>query len=409
MGARAGQPRRPAARARGAAGRACWARACGVMAKGAGPGTRRGAGAGGRGRGPRGPQAGLVVGVAAAVLLAGGLWGLSGGGRAGAGWGRGGGEARGREGGVVRLLEEPSPPGEGGVGKGEGESNTPSASPQLAEGAGSGRPPASEPRFYRVRVVQEFPHDRESYTQGLLHHSDCSGTAASPCRDILYESAGLYKKSTLREVLLQTGEVLQSTRMPNHIFAEGLAVNPLRPGELVQLAWQTSTGFSYDRETLNKIGEFNTTLGDGWGLTNSPEFLIATDSGSALHFLDPATFQPVRSVDVTEASGRSVHRLNELEWVEGEVWANIYGKGCIVRIDPDNGSVLGWVVGVEELLRKDYGVSGEVMNGIAYDSATQRLWLTGKRWDKLFQVEIDEVNESFTTAQLRRRDLNCLY
>ena len=260
-----------------------------------------------------------------------------------------------------------------------------------------------------MRVVQEFPHDRESYTQGLLHHSDCSGTAASPCRDILYESAGLYKKSTLREVLLQTGEVLQSTRMPNHIFAEGLAVNPLRPGELVQLAWQTSTGFSYDRETLNKIGEFNTTLGDGWGLTNSPEFLIATDSGSALHFLDPATFQPVRSVDVTEASGRSVHRLNELEWVEGEVWANIYGKGCIVRIDPDNGSVLGWVVGVEELLRKDYGVSGEVMNGIAYDSATQRLWLTGKRWDKLFQVEIDEVNESFTTAQLRRRDLNCLY
>ena len=261
-------------------------------------------------------------------------------------------------------------------------------------------------------MLEELPHDTSSYTQGLLYRNECSSGAGSnrtsSCQDVLYESAGLYGKSSLRRVALRTGEVLQSRRMPGDIFAEGLAVNPRRPDELVQLAWRTSAGFTYDRETLTLTGEFSTTLGDGWGLTSDAEHLIATDSGNVLHFLDPDTFRPVRAVPVADATGRPLYRLNELEWVEGEVWANVYGKSCIARIDPGSGAVAGWVVGLERLLRDDYGATGEVLNGIAYDPATRRLWVTGKNWNKIFQVELYEVQEAITTQDLRSR-LNCMF
>ena len=275
-------------------------------------------------------------------------------------------------------------------------------------------PPRPTPplRFFRARVLEELPHDTSSYTQGLLYRKECSPGAGSnrtsSCQDVLYESAGLYGQSTLRRVALRTGEVLQSRRMPGEVFAEGLAVNPRRPDELVQLAWRTSAGFTYDRETLALTGEFSTTLGDGWGLTSDSEHLIATDSGNVLHFLDPDTFRPVRAVPVTDAAGRPLYRLNELEWVEGEVWANVYGKSCIARIDPGSGAVAGWVVGVERLLRDEHGATGEVLNGIAYDPGTRRLWVTGKNWNKVFQMELYEVQEAITARDLRS-SLNCMF
>jgi len=243
-----------------------------------------------------------------------------------------------------------------------------------------------QPSLYTYSVRNAFPHDPDSFTQGLLYYKD----------DILYESAGLYGRSTLREVDLTTGRVIRSRPLARMDFAEGLALHDDR---LIQLTWRSPKGLLYDRRTFEPLGEFNTGLADGWGVTNedqSGKELVATDSGSSLLFLDPTTFKVKREVQVHD-EGTPINWINELEWIDNEIWANIWQRECIARIDPETGRVKGWVLlqGLKNsLLQENRGIRGQrmdVLNGIAYDKERQRLFVTGKLWPKLFELELRQI------------------
>lgn len=221
-----------------------------------------------------------------------------------------------------------------------------------------------------LEVVQKLPHDRSAYTQGLVFYGGN-----------FLESAGLYGESTLRKVDVETGAVLERRELDDRFFAEGLEeLN----GRLYQLTWQEQTGLVWDADRLELIDQFQYT-GQGWGLATDGEFLIVSDGSYRLRFIDPATFAVDRVLEVRDA-GRVVFSLNELEWVDGELWANIYQEDNIARIDPVTGEVIGWV-NVGGLLPFWAEMRGaEVANGIAYDEATDRLWVTGKNWPTVFEV-----------------------
>ncbi|HOZ46781.1 MAG TPA: glutaminyl-peptide cyclotransferase [Candidatus Hydrogenedentes bacterium] len=223
-------------------------------------------------------------------------------------------------------------------------------------------------------VVNTFPHDPEAFTQGLLFHEG-----------VLYESTGLYNESSLRRVALETGEILAQHRLSNEMFGEGLA---LWQDRLFQLTWKESTAFVYDRTTLEPMGQFHYP-GEGWGLTSDGKRLIMSDGTATLRFLDPETFGETGRV-LVRASGQPVTRLNELEYVRGEILANVWRTDRIARISPKSGKVLAWI----DLkgLPNERGTlsSTDVLNGIAYDEPNDRLFVTGKRWPKLFEIQIVE-------------------
>lgn len=229
---------------------------------------------------------------------------------------------------------------------------------------------------YTYEVVNTFPHDPEAYTQGLVYYEG-----------VLYESTGQYGASSLRRVELQTGRVLQRVAVPREYFAEGLA---LFQGRLFQLTWQAQKGFIYDLQSFRQTGEFRYT-GEGWGLTHDGESLIMSDGSQQIRFLDPATFQVRRIISVND-QGRPIQRLNELEYIRGEIYANIWQTDRIVRIDPATGRILGWIDLTGLLPAQDRRREVDVLNGIAYDEANDRLFVTGKLWPKLFEI------------RLRRRD-----
>ncbi|HEX8294486.1 MAG TPA: glutaminyl-peptide cyclotransferase [Pyrinomonadaceae bacterium] len=231
---------------------------------------------------------------------------------------------------------------------------------------------AGQPRFYGYEVVNAFPHDPDAFTQGLVFHGGA-----------LLESTGLERHSTLRRVELQTGRVLQKVEVPAQFFAEGLT---LFGGKLYQLTWKAEKGFIYDPKTLEKTGEF-TYVGEGWGLTHDADSLILSDGSDQLRFIDPNDYRVRRTVSVSDG-GRPVEELNELEYVKGEVYANVWHQNRIARIDPQTGRVKGWI-DLSGLL-KPGEVSDEeaVLNGIAYDEAGDRLLVTGKLWPKLFEVRL---------------------
>jgi glutamine cyclotransferase len=220
-------------------------------------------------------------------------------------------------------------------------------------------------------VVRTYPHDRDAFTQGLQY---LDGQ--------LYEGTGLRGRSSIRRVNLQTGAVSQRLDLDRPHFGEGITV---LNGELFQLTWQSGVAFVYDSRTFDLRRSFRY-RGEGWGLTHDRTHLIMSDGTDALRFLDPATFTEQRRVRVT-ADGVPVRALNELEYINGEIWTNIWGTDRVARVDPRSGHVTAWV-DFSGLLTQQERLSADVLNGIAYDEAGDRIFVTGKLWPKLFEIRI---------------------
>jgi glutamine cyclotransferase len=222
--------------------------------------------------------------------------------------------------------------------------------------------------------VNTFPHDAKAFTQGLVFHEGA-----------LLESTGQYGESTLRRVELKTGKVLKRVEVEPQIFAEGLT---LLNGKLYQLTWQNKRGFIYDAGTFERTGEFAYT-GEGWGLTHDADSLILSDGTSQIRFIDPADYRVKRAINVNDR-GRPITQLNELEYVKGEIYANVWHQNLVARIDPQTGRVKGWIDLSGLLKPGDVTDEEAVLNGIAYDEAGDRLFVTGKLWPKLFEVRLKQ-------------------
>ncbi len=228
------------------------------------------------------------------------------------------------------------------------------------------------PPVEAVRVIATYPHDAGAFTQGLFF-SDGR----------LFESTGQHGESAVREVDLVTGKVKREVRLPAEYFGEG---STGWGGTIVSLTWKHGTGFRWDRETFRRLGEFRY-AGEGWGLTQDGESLILSDGTSELRFLDPETFAERRRVRVTWR-GQPVREINELEFVRGEVLANIWHSALIVRIDPATGAIKG-IIDLSEITASVQVPDEEaVLNGIAYDDKAGKLYVTGKRWPKLFEIAL---------------------
>jgi glutamine cyclotransferase len=224
-------------------------------------------------------------------------------------------------------------------------------------------------------VVRTYPHDALAFTQGLFF-----------LNGYLYESTGLEGRSSLRKVRLEDGSVMQKYDLPRQYFGEGIVQWKDR---LIGLTYRSQTGFVYDLATFKPLRRFKY-AGEGWGLTHDGKRLIMSDGTSELRFWDPETLRETGRIKVTH-EGRAVGSLNELEWVKGEIFANIWQTDRIARIDPDSGKVLGWI-DLTGLLKSSERIEGytDVLNGIAYDANRGRLFVTGKRWPKLFEIRVTE-------------------
>ena len=231
--------------------------------------------------------------------------------------------------------------------------------------------PKIAPR-YTYESMNTYPHDRQAFTQGLLFADG-----------FLYEGTGLYGASTLRKVALESGEVLQLRELPEQFFGEGLT---LMGDRLIQLTWQSRVGFVYDRESFELMRQFNYPT-EGWGLTHDGRQLIMSDGSATLFFLDPETFAEIGRVEVRDHRG-PVKRLNELEYVGGEIYANIWTTDYIARIAPQTGRVVGWIDLHGLLSPPERGTRVDVLNGIAYDEKNDRLFVTGKWWPSLFEIKL---------------------
>lgn len=239
------------------------------------------------------------------------------------------------------------------------------------------RPPLSvepAPRRFKIRIVNEYPHDPDAFTEGLVFS-----------KGFLYESTGLNGRSSLRKVELQTGRVVKEYDLPLRYFGEGLAVSG---GALVQLTWKTGKGFVYNPETFAVEREFDYT-GEGWGLTSDGSSLIMSNGTGELVFLDPRTFEKKYSLPVQDA-GKPVRFLNELEYIKGEIYANIWQEDFIAVISPKTGQVTGWINIAPLRGRLPAGTKVDVLNGIAFDAERDRIFVTGKNWPRLFEIQITE-------------------
>jgi glutaminyl-peptide cyclotransferase len=232
---------------------------------------------------------------------------------------------------------------------------------------------AAEVPIYDYEVVHVYPHDPDAFTEGLFY-----------LNGFLYESTGLEQRSSIRKVRLRTGEVVERYDLPGPYFGEGI-VN--WGGRLIELTWQSRVGFVYDLKTFKRQGEFHYE-GEGWALTQDGAQIYMSDGTSSLRVLNPKTLLPTGSIPVT-LDGKAVERLNELEWVKGEIFANVWQTNWILRIDPRNGRVVG-AIDMKGLLPAADFVHGktDVLNGIAYDPQGDRLFVTGKNWPKLFEIRL---------------------
>lgn len=238
--------------------------------------------------------------------------------------------------------------------------------------ASCGASAPAEPPVDTYRVVRAYPHDPTAFTQGLFY---LDGK--------LYESTGLNRQSTVREVRIEDGKVLRSVSIPPQYFGEGV-VN--WGSEILSLTWQDGLGFRWNRADFRPTGQFRYS-GEGWGLTQDGESLILSDGTAELRFLDPKTMAVRRRLSVT-FQGQPVQNLNELEWVKGEIYANIWMGRRIARIDPKSGKVKGWIDLSGLVAENATGDPDAVLNGIAYDAARDRLFVTGKNWAKLYEIDI---------------------
>lgn len=222
------------------------------------------------------------------------------------------------------------------------------------------------------QVIASYPHDPVAFTQGLVFKNDQ-----------LFEGTGKLGESSLRRVDLATGAVQKIAPLNSHYFGEGITVLDDR---IYQLTWQNRLGIVYDLASFNVEKTFQFT-GEGWGLTNDGKYLIMSDGTSTIRFLDPKTFAVVKRITVRGQHGK-VERLNELEFVKNEIWANVWYQDTIVRISPDTGDVLGWVDLSNLYPRSQRRSNEDVLNGIAYDPDSDRLLVTGKNWPHLFEIKV---------------------
>ncbi len=236
----------------------------------------------------------------------------------------------------------------------------------------SGRSSSSEVPIYTFQVLNAWPHDTAAFTQGLEIHQGS-----------LYESTGQHGSSSLRQVELQTGRVLRKVDVPRQYFAEGLTVFQ---GKIFQLTWQSHKGFVYDLKSFELLGEFGCES-EGWGLTHDERHLIMSDGTNQIRFLNPVNYQVEKSIKVYDGD-HPLMKLNELEYINGEIYANIWETDWIVRLDPGTGKILGWIDLKNLLPASDRSATTNVLNGIAYDETSDRLFVTGKLWPKLFEIRL---------------------
>lgn len=246
-----------------------------------------------------------------------------------------------------------------------------------------GKTPANKPKANTsttavqtagYEVVNTFRHDPQAFTQGLVFRDG-----------FLFESTGQHGESTLRKVDLATGKVLKSYSVPEEYFAEGMTI---LSDKIYQITWQENTAFVYD---LNfKLLKELKYAGDGWGLTNDGTHLIMSDGTQVIRFMNPETFETERTIEIKDTKGRPVREINELEFIKGEIWANIWHSDFIMRIDPKDGKILG-VVDLKGISPDDVAKDSEnVLNGIAYDAVGDRIFVTGKQWAKLFEIKLKD-------------------
>ena len=224
----------------------------------------------------------------------------------------------------------------------------------------------------RYKVVKTYPHDRQAFTQGLVYLDG-----------VFYEGTGLHGQSGIRKVKLETGEVLQQRALDPKYFGEGIVV---WGKSIVQLTWQSEIGFVYDLATFAPQKTF-AYKGEGWGLTHDGKHIVMSDGSSSLRFMDPQTLKETGRLTVRDG-GVPVKDLNELEYVRGEILANVWQQHRIARISPKTGEVTGWI-DLTGLLSPGESAGVDVLNGIAYDAAGDRLFVTGKLWPKLFEIKIE--------------------
>ena len=222
-----------------------------------------------------------------------------------------------------------------------------------------------------AEIVESFPHDPAAFTQGLLIHEGR-----------LFEGTGQYGQSTLREVDLVSGNVLRFSRLGAAYFGEGIAVIADR---IYQLTWRSGIGAVYDLESFEVLETFRYE-GEGWGLTYDGQALILSDGTATLRFLDPDSFSVIRELEVVGPNG-PVSRLNELEYIRGEIWANGWYEESIVRIDPESGEVVG-VVDASQVYPAELRGREEVVNGIAFDSSEEKIYITGKNWPQIHEIRL---------------------
>jgi glutamine cyclotransferase len=232
--------------------------------------------------------------------------------------------------------------------------------------------------IYDVDIVHIYPHDASAFTEGLFY-----------LNGFLYESTGLEQHSTIRKVRVETGEVVQKIDIPAQYFGEGI-VN--WQNHLISLTWKSQVGFVFDLNTFKLQKQFSYE-GEGWALTRNDKQIIMSDGTSTLRFLNPKTLLETSRLPVT-LEGKPLSNVNELEWVNGEIYANVWQTDWIVRIDPHNGQVVG-LINLAGLLKRSDVVPGQtdVLNGIAYDAKGGRLFVTGKNWPKLFEIRLRKSRE----------------
>ena len=231
----------------------------------------------------------------------------------------------------------------------------------------------SEVPVYSVEIVHTYPHDVAAFTEGLFY-----------LNGFLYESTGLEQHSSIRKVRLETGEVVKKVNIAPQYFGEGI-VN--WRDHIIGLTWKAEVGFVFDLASFKQERKFSY-QGEGWGLTQNGKEIIMSDGTPQLRFLDPETLKETHRIEV-RLRGQPVPNVNELEWVKGEIFANVWQTSWILRIDPKSGNVVG-VIDLKGLLKQSDIVPGQtdVLNGIAYDSKGDRLFVTGKNWPKLFEIQL---------------------
>ena len=231
------------------------------------------------------------------------------------------------------------------------------------------------PDLYKAVISKILPHDKHSYTQGLEFHDG-----------MLYESSGEYGKSYIRILEFPSMKVKKHTNLDKKYFAEGLTVID---NKLFMLTWQEFKCFVYDADNLSVIKEFQYNT-EGWGLANDGKYIYMSDGSHYIYIIDPVTFRQVDRLEIL-IGDEKILNINELEWIEGEIWANIFTSNEIIRINPKSGAVNGIIDASNLLLSSDYTTSTDVLNGIAYDKSTKKIYLTGKNWPKLFEVSINKT------------------